>query len=275
MSPLSTADTLASFASSDGTQLSRRQRILTRGSVALLLLILLGQLAYSVSQESLSWDEGDHIFSGYMALKYKDHGLNPEHPPLVKMMAAVPLLSMGLREPVLQNRYFKAEAYLSGRDMIFGNDFERIIFRARMGAAVFSVLLGLVVFVTARGMFGTGAGLLALALVVFEPNLLAHGAMVTTDIGAACCLLATIYAFYRYVKAPSFGRLALVGLAAGVFAITKHSAILLAPMLGLLALSEIARRRAQGGPGRVRQALRFVGAAAVVALIAAALTWTC
>ncbi len=255
--------------------MNRTQRILTRGSVALLLLILVGQLAYSVSQESLSWDEGDHIFSGYMALKYKDHGLNPEHPPLVKMMAAVPLLSMRLREPVLQNRYFKAEAYLSGRDMIFGNDFERIIFRARMGAAVFSVLLGLVVFVAARGMFGTGAGLLALALVVFEPNLLAHGAMVTTDIGAACCLLATIYAFYRYVKAPSFGRLALVGLAAGIFAITKHSAILLAPMMGLLALTEIARRPAKGGPGRARQALRFVVAAVVVVLIAAALTWAC
>ncbi len=258
------------------------RRWLTWSGVALLLLILLGQLAYSVAQESLSWDEGNHIFAGYMALKHHDHGLNPEHPPLVKMVAALPLVLMNLHEPALGNRYFKTESYLSGRDLIFGNDFESIIFRARMGAALFALLLALLVFLTGREMFGTGAGLLALALVVFEPNLLAHGALVTTDTGAACFLLATVYAFYRYVKAPSFGRLLVVGLAAGFMAITKHSAVLLAPMLGLLAVTELLRRRSPAGAAptgkpetRVRQALRFVLAAAVVSLVAAAMLWTC
>jgi Dolichyl-phosphate-mannose-protein mannosyltransferase len=257
-------------------------RFLIPGGVVLLLLILLGQLAYSVRQDSLSWDEGNHIFAGYMAWKYKDHGLNPEHPPLVKMVAALPLLSMNLREPTLGNRYFKTESYLSGRDLIFENDFDRIIFRARMGAALFALLLAFIVFLAAREMFGTGAGFLALTLVVFEPNLLAHGAMVTTDTGAACFLLATIYAFYRYSKAPSFGRLVVVGLAAGLFAITKHSAVLLAPMLGLLAIAELLRRRSRGDANgsakpetRVRQALRLGGAAVVVMLIAAGLLWTC
>jgi hypothetical protein len=50
--------------------------------VILLLLVLEGQLLYSVRQESLTWDEGDHIFAGYMSLKHHDFGLNPEHPPL-------------------------------------------------------------------------------------------------------------------------------------------------------------------------------------------------
>jgi hypothetical protein len=36
--------------------------------VILLLLVLEGQLLYSVRRESLSWDEGDHIFAGYMPL---------------------------------------------------------------------------------------------------------------------------------------------------------------------------------------------------------------
>jgi hypothetical protein len=274
--------------------LETKSRAWTIGAVVLLLLVLLGQLAYSVSRESLSWDEGNHIFAGYMAWKHHDHGLNPEHPPFVKMVAALPLLFMDLREPALGNRYFKSESYLSGRDLIFGNDFDRVIFRARMGAACFAVLLALVVFLTAREMFGTGAGLFALALVVFEPNLLAHGAMVTTDTGAACFLLLTIYAFYRYVKTPSFGRLLVVGAAAGLMAITKHSAVLLAPMLGLLALTELVRRRApvaaSDGPraaaggaaaegavseSRPRQALRFVLAAVVIVLVAAALLWAC
>jgi 4-amino-4-deoxy-L-arabinose transferase-like glycosyltransferase len=153
--------------------------------VILLLLVLEGQLLYSVRRESLTWDEGDHIFAGYMSLKHHDFGLNPEHPPLVKMVAALPLQNMTLREPQLQNRYFKTEAYLSGSDFIFQNDFETIIFRARMAASIFALMVALLAFLSAREMFGTGAGFLALLLIVFEPNFLAHGALVTTDTGAA------------------------------------------------------------------------------------------
>src|ERR1700751_1370415 len=182
-----------------------------------LLLLLFGwQLASTVRQESLTWDEGDHIFAGYMSVKHHDFGLNPEHPPLVKMVASVPLQSMNLREPQLQNRYFKTEAYLGGRDLIFQNDFESIIFRARMAASIFALATALLAFFTAREMFGTGAGFITLLLIVFEPNFLAHGALVTTDEGAACGLLASIYAFYRYVKSPSWLRAAVLGIAAGI-----------------------------------------------------------
>ncbi len=243
--------------------------------VMLLLLILECQLLYSVRHESLSWDEGDHIFAGYMSLKHHDLGLNPEHPPLVKMLAAVPLVGMNLREPQLQNRFFKTEAYMSGRDFIFQNDFETVIFRARMMASLFAVMVALLAFLTAREMFGTGAGFIALVLIVFEPNILAHGAIVATDIGAACCLLATIYAFYRYVKSPSWGRLALMGLAAGIFCITKHSAVLLAPMLTLLAVTELLRRREKGSEGRLRQALRLAGAIVIAGIISVGIIWTC
>lgn len=140
----------------------------TIAGVILLLLVLEGQLLYSVRQESLTWDEGDHIFAGYMSLKHHDFGLNPEHPPLAKMVAAVPLQSMHLREPQLQNRYFKTEAYLSGRDLIFQNDFDTIIFRARMTASIFALMTALLAFLTTREMFGAGAGFLALLLIVFE-----------------------------------------------------------------------------------------------------------
>jgi len=245
----------------------------TVAGVIFLLLVLEGQLLYSVRQESLTWDEGDHIFAGYMSLKHHDFGLNPEHPPLVKMIAAVPLQGMNLREPQLQNRYFKTEAYLSGRDLIFGNDFETITFRARMFASIFALMVALLAFLTAREMFGTGAGFIALLLIVFEPNFLAHGAIVATDVGAACCLLACIYAFYRYVKFPSWGRVAVLGMAAGIFFITKHSAVLLPPMLILLAATELLRRRHPGDESRGRQALRLAGAFVVAGVIAITIIW--
>jgi hypothetical protein len=238
-----------------------------------LLLVLEGQLLYSVRQESLTWDEGDHIFAGYMSLKHHDFGLNPEHPPLVKMIAAVPLQGMNLREPQLQNRYFKTEAYLSGRDLIFQNDFETIIFRARMAASIFALMTALLAFLMAREMLGTGAGFLALLLIIFEPNFLAHGALVTTDTGAACGLLASIYAFYRYVKSPSWGRAAVLGLAAGVFFITKHSAVLLPPMLILLAFTELLRRRQEGDENRLHQAVRLASAFVIAGVIAIAIIW--
>ncbi len=252
-----------------------RQSWVKVAGVVCLLLVLEFQLLYSVRQESLTWDEGDHIFAGYMSLKHRDFGLNPEHPPLVKMIAAIPLLGMDLHEPKLQDRYFKQEAYSSGRDFVFQNDHDRVIFRARVGASLFALLVALLGFLTAREMFGTGAGFLALVLIVFEPNFLAHGALVTTDTGAAASLLASIYAFYRYVKSPSWGRVVVLGLAAGLFFIVKHSAVLLPPMLVLLAVTELLRRRQTGDETRLHQAARLAGALVITGVIVAGMMWVC
>jgi 4-amino-4-deoxy-L-arabinose transferase-like glycosyltransferase len=259
----------------DELQSFLNRRWVTITGVLLLLFILEFQLLYSVKQESLTWDEGDHIFSGYMSLKHHDFGLNPEHPPLVKMIAAIPLLGMNLKEPQLQNRYFKTEAYQSGRDFIYGNDFERVIFNARRFASIFALLVALLAFMTAREMFGTGAGFLALVLVVFEPNFLAHGSLVTTDTGAAASLLASVYAFYRYVKAPSWGRVAVLGLAAGLFFIVKHSAVLLPIMLVLLVITEVLRRRHAGDETRLHQAGRLLGVLVIAAVICVGVIWAC
>src|SRR5258706_3226062 len=178
-----------------------------------------------------------------MSLNHHYFGQSPDPPPLVKMIAALPVLGMNLTEPQLQNRNFKTEAYLRGRDFIFQGDHEKAIFRARMAASIVALLVALLAFLTAREMFGSGAGFIALTLIVFEPNFLAHGALVTTDTGAAAALLASIYAFYRYVKSPSWGRVAVLGLASGLFFIVEHSAVLLPPMLILLAITELLRPR--------------------------------
>ena len=83
----------------------------------LLLLVLFGEQTFSIRQQSLSWDEGDHIFAGYMSWKKVDFGINPEHPPLVKALAAIPLLPMRLKVPDPKGlASFKDEAYFDGRD---------------------------------------------------------------------------------------------------------------------------------------------------------------
>src|SRR3954470_4624159 len=152
---------------------SRRGAAEAAGVVALLLILVL-QLALSVRRESQTWDEGDHIFAGYASWTRADFGLNPEHPPLLKMLATAPLLPAPLRVPELQNRYFKEEAFLDGKEFLYRNDADAILFRTRMAAAVLTLLTALLAFAATREMFGGGTAFVALALLAFEPNLLAH-----------------------------------------------------------------------------------------------------
>jgi 4-amino-4-deoxy-L-arabinose transferase-like glycosyltransferase len=226
-----------------------------------------------VHRESPTWDEGDHMFAGYMMGHTGDYGLNPEHPPLVKLLATLPLLGKNLWTPPLQNRSFKAEAYMDGREWLARNDgaSQKLVFRMRLAAGLLALGLSLVIFFAAREWFGEPAALLALLLAVFEPNLLGHSALVTTDMGVTLFFLASIYAFYRYCRKPSLPRLLLVGLVAGLLLATKHSGILLAPMLVLLILWELAC--APRGTRR-RMALRFAGAFASIVVIGVVVLWS-
>ena len=230
------------------------------------------QVALVVHRESLTFDEADHMFAGYMMWKTSDFGLNPEHPPLVKLLAVAPLLREKLWIPPLQGRDFKTEAYFDGRDWLARNDgaSQRLVFRMRLAAGLLALCLSLVVFLAAREWFGIGAGVLALLLVTFDPNILAHSGLVTTDIGVSLFFVAAVYAFYRYVTRPTIGRLSIAGVIAGLLLATKHSGILLAPMLILLAAWEIATA-AKDSRGAV--AKRLATALAVIVVISVLVLW--
>jgi 4-amino-4-deoxy-L-arabinose transferase-like glycosyltransferase len=258
--------------------LTRRGAIIVVGVAGLLTLLFL-QLALSVRQESQTWDEGNHIFAGYRSWTNADFGLNPEHPPLVKLVATVPLLRLPLQTPKLQDGEFKTAAFVAGRDFLYQNDADMILFRTRMAAAVFTPLLALLVFLATKEMFGTGAAFIALTLLVFEPNLLAHGAVVTTDVGLSCFMFGTVYAFYRYVKAPSVARLIIVGVVAGLALASKHTGLLVFPMLMLLALGELVRSGKVKGWGKgaiaktARPAASLAMALIITGLIAVGVLW--
>jgi hypothetical protein len=256
--------------------------------VLLLLLILSAQILHAIHGQSLTWDEDDHIFAGYESWKTHDFGLNPEHPPMVKFLATLPLLPLHLNVPPLQNRFFKAESYFDGRQLLFhngpadGNHYsaETLVFRARIPTLLFTLAAALLVFFAAREMFNLRAGLIALTLFCFEPNLLAHGAYVTTDMAASCTIFATIYALWRYLQRPTPARLAVAGLAAGLALAAKHSTVLLAPMLVLLLAGELVARALSARRPRdpqqttlARTALHYVAALAIITLIGVIVLW--
>src|SRR5450631_3532480 len=174
-------------------------------AVIALIAVQVVQIVVVVHRESLTFDEGDHMYAGYRMWKNGDYGLNPEHPPLVKLLATLPVLTEKLWVPPLLGVPFKYEAYIGGTQGLTHNDggSQRLVFRMRMAAALLAIALSLVVFFATLEWFGTTAALVALTLVVFDPNILANSGLVTTDIGATLFFLATIWAFFRYVKRPS------------------------------------------------------------------------
>jgi hypothetical protein len=256
---------------------TRREAIIVVGVAGLLSMLFL-QLVLSVRLGSQTWDEGNHIFAGYRSWTNADFGLNPEHPPLVKLLATLPLLRLPLQTPPLEDRYFKVEAFLDGKEFLYQNDAEMILFRTRIAVAILALLLSLLVFLAAKEMFGTGAAFVALSLLVFEPTLLAHGAVVATDVGLSCFMFATVYSFYRFVKVPSVTRLIIVGVCAGLALATKHTGLLVFPMLILLAICELLRNRQvkDGGttaPAKTKPAARLAVALIVSSFIAVVVLW--
>src|SRR5438552_2052163 len=163
-----------------------------------------------------------------------------------------------------------------GKPFLYSNTVsaDTILFRGRMAAATLTVLAAVVTFCFAHEMFGAAVGLIALLLFVFEPNLLAHGSLITTDMGMTAFLIATVYAFYRYVKRPSAVRLVLTGLAAGLALAAKFSAPLIFFTLPILALCQLIRIDSGNEAQRLRRALQLGGALLGVAAISLAVLWS-
>ena len=242
-------------------------------AVVALLLIQATLALTMVHRESLTFDEGDHMFAGYMMWKAGDYGLNPEHPPLAKLLASVPILADHLWvPPPMPGQFFKAEAYLNGRDWLARNDGDRqhLVFEMRASAELLALGLCLFVFLAAREWFGDTAGLIALALVVFDPNVLAHSALVTTDIGVSCFFVAAIWTFYRFASRPTLIRLLLVGLATGLLLATKHSGILIGPLFVTLIAWEVLTAP---GTQRKRIALRLTGGFFAIVVLSVLVLW--
>ena len=212
----------------------------------------------SLSRDSATFDETAHLGAGVSYLETGDFRLNPEHPPLAKLIAAAPLALLrrgggDYASPVWTGtpvsdtdpRRTHAKEWVFGFDLLNGGgggpptrDPAARLTPARCAILGLGVLLVLVVYAWARALFGPPAGLLALALAVTCPTLLAHARLVTTDLPAALGFTATAWLVWRWLNAPSWRRAACAGAALGAALLFKFSCALLAPII--LALAAIA-----------------------------------
>jgi len=252
-------------------------RLWLLSAVAVLLVVFALELWLSARTESQTFDEPAHMYAGYSYWLRSDFGINPEHPPLVKLVATLPLLLSRPKYPDPIQIHFRAQSSFGGMLMMGLPGADAMLSHARAAASIFAFVLALLVFLAAREMFGDVAALLALLLFVFDPLILAHGPLLGTDMGATCCIFAAIYAFYRYVKRPTLLRLGVCCLATGLAFASKHSAILIFPMIFLLAAFELFSAPKHDQPEPVpaikRRALRMAGAYAAIVVASIVILW--
>jgi 4-amino-4-deoxy-L-arabinose transferase-like glycosyltransferase len=97
-------------------------------------------------------------------------------------------------------------------------------------------LLGTIglVFVWVRRTRGPAAALGAAALVGFDPNLMAHAGLVTTDLPCTFAVLLACFAWARMLEQGSTRSALWAGAAVGAAQLAKFTALFLGPILGLM-----------------------------------------
>jgi dolichyl-phosphate-mannose-protein mannosyltransferase len=244
-------------------------------AVVLLLLVQASLALTSLRRSSVTIDEFSHLPAGLTYWQTRTFGLYHHNPPLVKMLAAAPVL---LEHPVVDyggswdrarragsppgHVEFAIEFMRSNADRYF-----ELFNRGRAVIVLLSVVGGLLVFLWGRDLWGGGGGLLATALWCLDPNVLAHSGVVTTDLGASVAMVAATYVFWRWARAPSWRGAVLAGAVLGCAEVVKFSALLLYVVLPILALVRFLPGRAgrRGAPGP-RPPVALVQGASILAL---------
>lgn len=210
--------------------------------VATCLLFFVFWLAvFSILDDSATMDEIAHLPAGYSYLTQKDMRLNPEHPPLIKDLSALPLLFIKNINFPSEIKEWKEDIngqWGFGFNFLYrsGNPADEMLFLARIPMILVLILLGFFIFRWAKQAFGNRAAILALFLFSFSPTLLAHGRLVTTDIAATLGVVLSTYFWLKFLRNPTKQNVIFAGLIFGVTMLFKFSLILLLPFLAILTL---------------------------------------
>lgn len=193
----------------------------------LISVVFLVSLLHSASLENQIIDESVHLSAGYSYLLTHDFRLNPEHPALLKQLAALPLVFLGPRLPTDHPSWAVSDQWKFGDVFLYENVLpaDRMLFWGRLPTMLLAVFTVLLLFHGMKKRFGfrlaTGLSL----LLIFDPTIVAHSRYVTSDVGVTLGFLLSIFTFKEWLTTPGWRQTALL-LGALLFTVlTKFSGI--------------------------------------------------
>ncbi len=202
-----------------------------------MLTLLSLQMLFVISRKSITCDEIVMIPSGYYHVAAQNFELINDHPPVSKILGAIPLLFVQPEE-IRPEQIVGAPGSVDERwahmERFWENNPDKFLslsFWPRVFMIGLTVGLGLLIFRFARDLFGSFAAFLAVTLFALEPTVLAHGRVVQTDIPAAFGFLLFCFVLRRYSFNQTIKRAAWLGFAAGFAILTKFSMLLVGPII--------------------------------------------
>lgn len=161
----------------------------------------------------------------------------PEHPPLIKELCALPVY-LGYRVPFEPEPAYWETAYQSeiGPRFLYDGPVpgDRLLAVARLPNLFLGTCLVALIGWWPYRLWGGRAGLVGLALAAVDPNLVAHSALVTTDLGITLFAFLTVYLLWESVERRCLWLVPAVGLAAGLALVSKFTGVLLAGILAVI-----------------------------------------
>jgi 4-amino-4-deoxy-L-arabinose transferase-like glycosyltransferase len=242
-----------SSVAADPPPLSSRGRFVAGALLALYLVLGF----WGAREKSETFDEPMYLTSAYSYVVTGDLSFNREHPPLAKYLMGLPLLLLDLELPAdyqvtpgIAYAFYAHQPRASVQDMLF---------YARVPGVLLGLVLGLYVLRWARVSFGETAGLLALALCMLNPNVLAHCRVAANDFAPTVFIFAACYHVWRWLQTDCRKSLTLGGVMLGLALGSKLTALMLLPVLGLVLLGVAIARRRPGVLGWGTMALLAAG----------------
>jgi hypothetical protein len=183
-------------------------------------------------------NEPGHLVAGLSNLQFREFEIYRVNPPLVRMVGALPVVLSGAK----MNWNSAPSGPTARPEFALGEDFVAengqrsvwLITLARWMCIPFSLLGGYVCFRWGRELYGPTAGLLALTLWSFCPNILGYGQLISTDVPAAALALAAGYTFWRWLEQPTWWHVFVSGLVLGVAELTKATLVIFYPLWPVL-----------------------------------------
>ncbi len=232
---------------------------------AVTVLVALGAAASAGLDNSATNDEPYHLLAAWTYVHDGVADLNPEHPPLAKLVAGVALLPLNLHGAFLRPAERLTSLGAEVRQFLYFNTrpSQAILNAGRSAELVFLALLLAGTWAWARELGGEWAAVLATLAVASQPLVLGHAFVVHTDVAAAAGWTWTLYLLHRWLSGegrswPAFG------IALGLTLLTKFSAVYLVPLAAIAVLVHVLRTRAYRRLGQLAGA----NAIALIVLLA-------